>query len=178
MTATSSVPDERPALLPIDGRPCLKFDGINDHLAIPASPSLSFQESESFTLEVRVHVAALPAKRRWQGVVTKSLGEGTWYGLWIDDRNWWVFGAATNLHGSPAKTGTSVVVGVQEGGRERRLYVNGSRVATGPAMPGSGAGPLWIGGGNGRPEFFDGRIQELRIWRRALDPAEIRALSK
>jgi len=173
IVAKADLPDARPAIGSIDGRPGISFDGKNDQLVIPARPELTFQESDSFTLAIRVFSTA---RARWQGVIEKSLDAGLWYGLWIDDKNRWVFGSTLNLHGDQILPRVSVVVGVQEGGRERRLYVNGHRVATGPAMNASGSGPLKIGTGGSRPEFFDGQLQEVWIWRRALDPAEIRAM--
>jgi hypothetical protein len=178
IVAASDVRDERPVLGSIAGRPALTFDGKNDRLSIPATAPLAFGESESFTLAVRVQVGTVRSKGRWQGLVAKSLDAEPWYGIWISDHNRWVFGSKQNLVGSPVRAGASIVVAVQEGGRERRLYVDGQRVATGPAMSGSGAGDLWIGGGKGKAEFFEGEIQEVRIWRRALSPAEIRGFLK
>ena len=55
-----------------------------------------------------------------------------------------------------------------------RLYVNGTQVAsqaaTGPIQ--TTTNPLWIGG-NSYGEYFQGLIDEVRIYNRALTPAEI-----
>jgi hypothetical protein len=174
--AATAVRDERPTLASVDGRPCLKFDGKNDRLLIPSQPSMNFDEKDSFTLALRVQLPAV-VKNRWQGVIEKNLDAGSWYGIWIDNQNRWVFGGPQNLHGNPVHPGESVVVAVQDGGRERRLYVNGHRVATGPAWPGTGSGPFWFGG-SPRPEFFEGQILDVRLWRRALDAAEVRGLNR
>ena len=58
-----------------------------------------------------------------------------------------------------------------------RLYVNGSEVSSR-----STAGtirqtpdPLWIGGNQPYGEYFDGEIDDVRVYDRALEPAELRA---
>jgi hypothetical protein len=61
-------------------------------------------------------------------------------------------------------------------GTMQRLYVNGSVVATHPAQgriqtPGN---PLWIGGNRPYGEHFDGLIDEVRVYDRALSPSELR----
>jgi hypothetical protein len=178
MEARSYVRDERPELGSVGGQAALKFDGKDDYLAIVHHPTLAFQESESYTLAVRVHLAAPPEPRRWRCLAEKSQEAGSYYGIWIDDNNRWVYGTAQNLLGSPVKAGLTSVVAVQEGGKERRLYVDGRRVATGPALDASGTGALRLCGTNARLEYLPGDLLDVRVWRRALDPAEIRALSR
>jgi hypothetical protein len=58
-----------------------------------------------------------------------------------------------------------------------RLYVNGTQVAS-RSTSGSlstGTGPLRLGGNSFRSEWFDGRIDEVRVYRRALPQSEIAA---
>ena len=62
-------------------------------------------------------------------------------------------------------------------GTRQRLYVNGAEVAS---LPASGpitesAGPLRMGGNGVWGEYFAGRIDEVRIYNRALSVAEIQA---
>jgi len=178
MEAVSYVRDERPELGSVGGQPALKFDGKDDYLAIVHHPTMAFQESDSYSLAVRIHLAAPPSPPRWRCVVEKSQEAGTYYGIWMDPTNRWVFGTTLNLHGSSIKPGLTSVVAVQEGGKERRLYLDGRRVATGPAMNASGTGAFRLCGTNARLEYFAGEILEVRVWRRALDPAEIRGLSR
>ncbi len=166
--------DERPSWKAVEGRTSIVFDGRNDRLVMAPLGELAFRETDSFTLLVKVHLDAT-VRGRWQGVFAKAPDPPPWFGIYIDDAGRWVFGSPQNLHGSPAKPGGSTVVAVQAGGRERRLYVDGLRVATGPPMDASGAGELWLGGVKGRGEHFHGAIQELRLWRRALDPSEVPA---
>jgi hypothetical protein len=58
-----------------------------------------------------------------------------------------------------------------------RLYVNGAQVATqaqsGPIT--AGTGPLRFGGTALWPEWFQGQLDELRVYNRALTAAEIQA---
>src|SRR5262249_43959899 len=62
-------------------------------------------------------------------------------------------------------------------GRRMRLYVNARLVATrtvrGPLS--TGRGPLRFGGNAVWSEFFKGRLDELRLYDRALTAAELRA---
>ena len=62
-------------------------------------------------------------------------------------------------------------------GATLRLYVNGTQVAT-PAATGAiqtSANPLWIGGNTPYGEYFQGLIDEVRVYNRALTQAEIQA---
>ena len=62
-------------------------------------------------------------------------------------------------------------------GSTLRLFVNGGQVAS-TAMSGAIApstGPLRIGGNSLWGEYFQGRIDEVRIYNRALTTAEIQA---
>ncbi len=56
-----------------------------------------------------------------------------------------------------------------------RLYVNGTQVASGTATGAlaTSLNPLWIGGNNPFGEYFQGRIDEVRVYNRALSAAEI-----
>jgi hypothetical protein len=60
-------------------------------------------------------------------------------------------------------------------GANMRLYVNGSLVAERPGSgtPRASAGPLRIGAGS-RGRFFKGRIDDVRIYNRALGADAIR----
>ena len=60
-------------------------------------------------------------------------------------------------------------------GSDLRLYVNGVQVSTSPRTGpiGTSASPLWIGGNSPYGEYFNGRIDEVRVYRAALSQAEI-----
>jgi len=62
-------------------------------------------------------------------------------------------------------------------GSVERLFIDGAEIATHSA-PGAlltGTGPVRIGGNSLRGEFFSGRIDEVRIYDRALSAARIGA---
>jgi hypothetical protein len=161
-----------------DARPALKdgeivFDGKDDRLVVAHAPELAFREADSFTLRAKVRVDKV-ATGRYTAVFSKSIDKPPWYGIWADMEGRWVFGSPQNLHGAPSKPGLQTLAAVQVGGRERRLYVDGALVASGPPFDATGAGELFIGATKGRGEHLHGALLELRLWRRALDPLELR----
>jgi hypothetical protein len=88
------------------------------------------------------------------------------------------FGGAT-LHadaGEPGRVGEWSHLAVTYDGTSVRLYVNGSEVSsrqtTGSIRQTSD--PLWIGGNEPYGEYFEGEIDDVRVYDRALDPAEVR----
>ena len=110
-------------------------------------------------------------------MVTKSRDAKPWYGIWIEAEGRWVFGGPSNLTGCGAIEGWQHVCAVQEGGKARKLYVNGHLVASGGAVDGDGGGDLWIGGAATTKEYLGGSIGELRLYRRALDAGEVSFLA-
>lgn len=77
----------------------------------------------------------------------------------------------------PVSVGRWSDVAVTYDGSDVRLYVNGeqasSRAVSGPIQ--TTADPLWIGGNLPYGEHFNGRIDEVRVYARALRADEIRA---
>ena len=112
----------------------------------------------------------------WKGIVTKSRDQKPWYGLWLEGEGRWVFGGGKNLMGSQAVGGWQHVCAVQDGGG-RKLYLNGGLSASGAADDGSGPGDLWIGGAKTTREFAECSVNEVRIYRRALDASEVANLA-
>ena len=60
-------------------------------------------------------------------------------------------------------------------GTTLRLYVNGTQVGSRPVSGSllTSTGALRIGGNSIWGEFFQGRIDEIRIYNRALSPSEV-----
>jgi hypothetical protein len=135
------------------------------------------------TLEAWVYPTVMSA--RWSCVLAKEQPGELVYGLWAGDDSSsnppyviiyigghrWVNGTAA----LPVNT-WSHVAGTYDG-TTLRLYVNGTQV-TSKAVTGSivsSTGPLRIGGNSIWGEYFRGRIDEVRIYNRALSAPEIQA---
>jgi hypothetical protein len=157
------------------GHQTLMFHRGAQPIVVKHRDDLSFEAAQDFTIAAHVRIRG-KAEQRWQGLITKSRDQRPWYGLWIDSRGQWCFGATgSNLSGPQASNGFHWVVGVQEASK-RRLYLNGKEVATGTAQPGDGRGELWIGGAKGVDEMFNGGIIDARVYDRALTDAEVETL--
>ena len=68
-------------------------------------------------------------------------------------------------------------VAVTYDGAVLRLYVDGTRVSRQPTtgtLPRT-SDPLWIGGNHPYGEYFDGLIDEVRVYHRGLSPSAVRA---
>ena len=76
----------------------------------------------------------------------------------------WLSGA----DGEPVNAWTHVALTYD--GAKLRLYVNGTQVATTAASGAvqSSSSPLWIGGNQPYGEYFQGLIDEVRVYNRAL----------
>ena len=145
-------------------------------ISVPNAPDLQFTAVDSYTLSTWANVYDVPT--RWSGVVTKSREINPWYGIWISDSGNWVAGAANNLVGPTATVGWHFVSVVQDAAAgTRSLYVDGQFAASGPAADGNGSGELWIGGAAGTNEYFNGAVDDVRLYSRALTPSEISALA-
>ena len=149
----------------------LSFDGSTDNVRVPHTADLAFSDSDSYTLSVWVQVNALPGS--WSGIVTKSRDDAPWYGLWISPSNRWINGG-TNITGPVASLGWHHLAAVQDvGAGESRFYVDGILSAVGFLEDSDGSGDLLMGGAGGVNEFFEGVIDEVRVYDRGLSNLEI-----
>jgi hypothetical protein len=154
----------------------LSFDGLDDLVTIADSSSLDL--SAGMTLEAWVRPSVLGG---WRSVILKERAGGLTYALYAHEN---APRPAATVHVdddiSAAGTGTLPLntwshVAATHDGTAVRLYVNGTLVGTQPA-PGSLSGttePLRIGGNLVWGEYFSGRIDEVRIYNRALSAEEI-----
>jgi hypothetical protein len=149
-----------------------------DVLKIPASSQLNF--TEAFTLEAWVRPSG--EDNHSAPLIDKQEGSGNGYFLYeggtVSDRP---VGAASeeqeHIHADdplPAKTWSHVAL-VFTGGRTY-LYVDGKLIDNGAAEPVvTEEGELQIGGSTDTSDYFDGRVDEVRIYNRPLNPAEVGA---
>jgi hypothetical protein len=157
----------------------MEFDAAEeDVLKIPASPELDF--NGEFTLEAWVRPSG--ADNHSAPLIDKQEGGGLGYFLYeggsVSDRP---YGAAAEgqeyVHAAeplPADAWSHVALTFD--GNRTWLYVDGEPVANGGAEPTiTSEGELEIGGSTDTGDWFDGRIDEVRIYNRALDGAEVGA---
>ncbi|WHT17136.1 PQQ-dependent sugar dehydrogenase [Crossiella sp. CA-258035] len=158
----------------------LRFDGVDDWVTVPNHASLS---PARFTLSAWVQPSA--ASTQWRTIALRETTNGLSYGLYASSPSRGP-GAAARVGGVERDTvsGTALPAGqwsyvsATYDGSVLRLYVNGSLVAS-QAVAGSvtaSSGVLRIGGNAvWRNEFFAGLIDEVRLYDRALSPAELTA---
>jgi hypothetical protein len=156
----------------------LSFDGINDWVTINSTSMLDL--TTGMTLEAWVFPTSTSGTR---DILIKEGSNVDIYNLYA--RNWrgrpesnvFVNGRNRTAEGAtlPANTWTHVA-GAYDGS-VLRLFINGVQAAS-TSISGSIAsstGPLRIGGNSIWNEFFLGRIDEIRIYNRALTQSEIQS---
>jgi hypothetical protein len=155
----------------------LRFDGSRDVVAVRDSASLDFKRG--MTLEAWVKPTGGP--RRWRPVIVKQRRSGAAYGLFTAGRKGRTSARLRTtrvgkLSGRPGRSGGAWKhLAATWNGKVMRLYVNGRPVGKKrlSKRAAKSAGRLLIGGSRGGS--FKGLIDEVRIYRRALKPARIRA---
>jgi PKD repeat protein/glucose/arabinose dehydrogenase len=157
----------------------LTFDGINDWVTVADAASLDL--TTGMTLEAWVNPSALGSA--WRTVILKEQSTGMAYGLYADEG-----GNRPSAHvytSSELDTrGTAALpvgawshLAATYDGTTLRLFVNGTQVSS-RAVAGAmrvTAQSLRIGGNAVWNEWFQGRIDEVRIYNRALPAADIQA---
>lgn len=172
------------------------FDGLNDEVNVPYAANLN--PTQALTLDAWVNINSLTnaANGGYQGVVSMSEGQRAyWFGITGTGSNH--MGTAGNVHlegfglGSAWRTSAAVITpgqwyhiaGVIEPSTNRfEIYVNG---VLQPAVS-SGGGPHLASVSNvpfrigfsdpGFPYHFNGLIDEVSLFNRALSAAEIQAI--
>jgi hypothetical protein len=164
----------------------LQFDGVDDVVKVPNSPE--FDLTEAFTLEAWVRPESESAE--WAPILAKEMGGGKA----MEELAWWLYegGPEPNLPvgGNGPKAGGKEDaravdplpvdvwshLALTYDGNQVRLYVNGELVDCSdvPAdAPPVTEGELQIGGATEQGNYFKGRIDEVRIYNRALSGAEV-----
>jgi len=152
----------------------LQFDGIDDYVSVPSSASLNLQK---FTISAWVftHNSISLAE-----VVRKQSGASTNYYLLTENNKFEVaYTSSTNWNLTQGTTTPTAdiwyhVIGVFDGSSQI-IYVNGvqENISSANTMPDTNSGNVVIGGtplGN-RP--WNGTIDEVKIYNRALNATEV-----
>ena len=155
----------------------LSFDGMNDLVTVADSSSLDLTSGMTLEAWVRPTSSGL-----WRTVVTKEQSGNLVYGVFSSSDTGQPSGLVSVgpvqdvVRGPNALTSSTWThLATTYDGAVLRLYVNGSQVATrnvSGAMPNSSQ-PLQIGGHNVWSEWFQGQLDDLRVYNRALSASEI-----
>jgi chitodextrinase len=157
----------------------INFDGANDFVRVADSASLDL--GRTGTAEAWVKVDTL---NRWQSIVAKGSANSDPshnYALQLSSSNRWLCilgnGASSITVQSPSTATASRYyhVACTWDGTTARLYLDGALSASSSQLvtPVANAAPLSIGQFGGDTDRFDGVIDEVRIYGRALSPAEV-----
>jgi hypothetical protein len=158
----------------------LQFDGLNDWVTVGDANSLDL--TNAMTLEAWVRPSALGTV--WRTVVLKEQTGHLAYALYAGTDT----GSRPSGHvytsGDRALLGPSALplntwshLAMTWDGLLIRMYVNGAQVSS-SALTGTArtsTSPLRIGGNAVWPEWFNGLIDEVRVYNRALTAAEVAA---
>jgi hypothetical protein len=156
----------------------LSFDGVDDRVSIPDAPSLDL--TAGVTLEAWVNPTNVGG---WRMIVAKTTnGTPNNYFLALDDGvpTFGFFNTGWREHTGgaalPLNTWTHVAATFSDAANQVRLYVNGVEVLTSTETASLATNTAQLRIGVGFPsETFAGRIDELRVYNRALGAAEIQA---
>jgi hypothetical protein len=154
----------------------LSFDGVNDIVTIADHNSLDL--TTGMTLEAWVRPATVTS---WRTVMLKNVSGGFAYGVFAGDASSLPAGvvrttsdlSVTGVTGLGLNVWTHLTVTYD--GAALRLYVGGTQVAS-RAVSGSmvvTTGALTLGGNSIGIGYFQGLIDDVRIYNRALTPLEI-----
>jgi len=157
---------------------CLNFDGVNDYVEISDSPSLDV--GNFLTMEAWVYPKQL---KQASFVSRKSLGGTVRYGIGMsaDGRLSSFLGlTGGNLYSSVVRAIDANQwhhVALTWNGSHALLYLNGIevniRAGSGSVLPGNR--PVFIGSDNGTSSYFNGTIDEVKIYNRTLSSEEIKS---
>ena len=154
----------------------LQFDGVNDWVSVSDSASLDL--SDKMTLEAWVYPLAMSNN---ETIILKESSAGEVYALYADEDarlpvsyiNNGSYRAVTGPNRLPTNKWTHLVATYD--GQNQRLYVNGVEVAK-SAQSGliqQSTGVLRLGGNSLWGEFFNGYMDDVRIYNRALTATEV-----
>ena len=168
------------------GKKALKFNGTSDYVEIPSTPCLfPFDAAKGGAGELTIEVWLKASSEQESGVVDKSSGgngpEGP-YMVWISPhRLGGLLGDgqsyALAVEGEDLPTGKWTHVALTVDGVSVKLYRDGALVAQGArsVAPMDNGKPVLIGWMGGGKFFFNGAIDEVALYRKALSGETIKS---
>ena len=164
----------------------LDFDGDGDYVDLGASPL--FDVTDALTVAAWVNIRSLP--QAWTAVVTK--GDGAWRISTNGSTNGLHFGFENGTRGWQAANSATVlnvgewyhVAGVYDINVGAKIYINGAEDGSNPDTDGITIDTYSVLVGanqqtmeSGDPRYWDGQIDEVMIYGRALSDNEVAALA-
>jgi len=157
-------------------------DGTNDHLRVPHAPGLSLIDQLTAAAWVYAHPGSLSGYDMVLNKGTEGNNQNFWFGTVGDEITFGFYNGGFrefNTFGENLVTDTwyHIAASFDNAGNMVRVYVNGSEVANWSTdrEPLVNTDDLYIGRSQ-YGEYWDGRLDEVRIYNRALYPAEIARL--
>ena len=155
--------------------PAVGFDGLDDHVAVPDSPTLDL--TNALTLEAWIKPNALPAAGGWASVVTKPESYSLQFNGSRLEFTIMQNGTRQRLQAPPGAVvaGQSYHVVATYDGTTRRLYLNGVEVASAALTGGASltTAGLFVGSWNGFIEFLNGTVDDVAVYGSALPAARV-----
>jgi hypothetical protein len=155
----------------------LSFDGLDDMVTVADAASLDL--STGVTMEAWVNPTALGST--WRTAVIKEAPGALAYALYANEGTGRASGHVRTTSEFDVRSPATVPanawthLATTYDGTSLRLYVNGTLVTTRALTGAIGAtsNPLRFGGNAVWPEYFQGRMDDIRVYNRALSGAEV-----
>jgi hypothetical protein len=166
----------QPSLLASDtANTSVRLDGVNDNVSVASSASLSM--TSALSLEAWIKPSAIPAAGGWASVVTKAESYSLQFNGPRLELTIIQSGTRQRLQapaGAVVAGSTYHVVATYDGSMQR-LYLNGALVASAALSGGVSAtsNPLRIGSWDGAGELFNGVVDEVAVYDKALSATQV-----
>lgn len=158
---------------------CFSFNGKGDKLTVPHDPALN---GKSMTVSAWARIGQAPPKT-WQTVFCSSSSAKSGYELVYHpfERRWQFQVGGTRMAwsrstGAPVVTGQWYhLVGTYDAKKgHMALYVDGKLMQSKPATyVANQSAEFVVGARDGKGQFFNGQIDDVSVWSRALTPDEV-----
>lgn len=160
----------------------LQFDGVDDFVEVPDNEDITFAVTDSYTISAWAYVPDISGT--WKGIAFKgreSGGSSNYYGICIGSNGGvatWYFGPWPTWGSAIPELGWYHAAVVQNGpAGTKQLYINGALDTEVDAQAADAAGSLVIGASWQTGEFFNGIVDEVRLYSYPLSADEVLSLA-